>query len=658
MWDKKGILLRSILEDPAIRQRELCKKLDASLGSVNKLWKECVQEGLIEEEARRQCADASAAGRGKEAARHHSLTERGLSYLAPERVDCALILSAGFGSRFVPLTYETPKGLLRVQGEPMIERQIRQLHEVGVTDITIMVGYLKEKFEYLQDKFGVKLIYNPEYSVKNTLATIYHARSVLEGKNCYILSSDNWLRENVYHTYEPAAWYCGSHAEGKTAEWVLITDKKGRITETYPGGRDCNYMYGPAYFSREFTASFLPVLCYYYEMPGTEQYYWEHVLMEILNGQAKKRLTAYFGREAGEAAAKGVEMYFNFQPDGVIYEFENLEELRAFDPKYENDSGSKAMQLVSRVFGVPESHIRKIRCLKAGMTNNSWLFSLDGSSYICRIPGEGTDKLINRKEEKAVYEAVGKLGITERLIYFDEKSGYKISRYYEGARNADPKNEADLSCCMKRLRELHESGISVAHHFDISKRIDRYEMLCVEAARQNGALRTEEGDTADTAEAVLSAAIPFKDYLEVRKEKERLTAWLSAQKRPEALAHIDAVLDNFIFLPGADLSETERDLSRLRLIDWEYAGMCDPLIDIGMCAIYSFMDEERAWHLAELYFARRPSEEEMRIIFAYMALGGLLWSLWGVYKEALGVQFTDYTIKMYQYFKHFSKKVK
>lgn len=640
MWDKKGLLLRNILEEPGLKQRDLSKKLGISLGSTNKLWNECVQEGLL-------CAENTQTAK-------YGVTEAGKRYLKPQRVDSALILSAGFGSRFVPLTYETPKGLLSVQGEPMIERQIRQLQEAGVTDITLMVGYLKEKFEYLQDKFGVKLIYNPEYATKNTLATIYHARSVLEGKNCYILSSDNWLRENLYHAYEPAAWYCGAHAAGKTAEWVLVTDKKGRITETYPGGRDCNYMYGPAYFSRAFSARFLPVLAYYYEMPGTEQYYWEHVLMELLNGQAERRLRAYFGREAGECAKQGVEMYLNLQPDGIIYEFENLEELRAFDPKYRNDSGSKAMQLVSRVFQVPESHIQKIRCLKAGMTNHSWLFSIDGKSYICRIPGEGTDKLINRREEKAVYEAVEPLGITERLVYFDEKTGYKISRYYENARNANPKEEDDLAFCMKKLRKLHESGASVAHQFRICKKIDEYENLCLEAAKQNGMLWAE----GKPQEEALLAAIPFQDYLTVRKQKEDLCRRLAALEasRPKALSHVDAVLDNFIFLPGAYGSDGTWDESRLKLIDWEYAGMCDPLIDIGMCAIYSFMDEEKALHLAELYFGRKPTEQETAIIFAYMALGGLLWALWGVYKEALGVQFTDYTIKMYRYFKTFYPK--
>lgn len=94
------------------------------------------------------------------------LLEKGKELLKPYKVDGALIIAAGFGSRFVPLTFETPKGLLEVFGERMIERQIKQLHEVGIHDITIAVGYLKEKFEYLIDKYDVKLLYNPEYSCK------------------------------------------------------------------------------------------------------------------------------------------------------------------------------------------------------------------------------------------------------------------------------------------------------------------------------------------------------------------------------------------------------------------------------------------------------------------------------------------------------------
>ena len=655
--NRQVLILRSILEDPKITQRELAEILGTSLGTANALLKECAEQGLITE------ADASGAEKhplkakgtvsssasSRRASSGKQVTEKGMAYLAPYKVERALIFAAGFGSRFVPITYEVPKGLVEVYGEPMLERQIRQLHAAGITDITVMVGYLKEKFEYLIDRFGVKLLYNPEYAEKNTLATMYHAIPVLTGKNCYILNSDNWLRYSLYHAYEGGAWYGAAYAEGDTKEWVLRFDKKTRrISETYPGGRDCWYMYGPAYFSREFSERFLPVLRRYYEMPGTEQYYWEYVLKEMLNGQAKRRCIAYFGRIDGAELWEDISMYANCQPDGVIYEFENIEELRQFDDRYNHNSGSEAMALVSRVFNVPESEIRRIRCLKAGMTNNSWLFSVKGKDYICRIPGEGTEKLIDRRQEKEAYETVRTLGLTDELIYFNAETGYKISVYYDGSRTADPKNEADLQACMAKLRLLHGSGRSVGHSFDIWERINYYETLCREA----GAAVGRAGGDAGTEQALL-----FQDYPEQKQRAERIFSRLQSLGRRQSIAHIDSVADNFLFLPGADLPDGGRDPEKIRLIDWEYCGMCDPLIDVSMCAIYSFMDEARADRLLKLYLEHLPSEEETYVFYAYMALGGLLWSLWGVYKEALGVQFSDYTIKMYRYFKKYADKI-
>ena len=667
--DKTVLALRNIAENEKITQRDLAEKCGISLGSANKLIRTAEENGQIRK------TDAG-----------HKLTSAGEAFLKPYRVEKAVIMAAGFGSRFVPLTLETPKGLLEVLGEPMIERQIRQLHEAEITDITVIVGYMKERFEYLIDKFGVKLRYNPEFTDKNTLASLYHAADVLEGANAYILSSDNWMRENLYHKYEPCAWYAAAHAEGPTSEWVLETDKAGRITDTYPGGSDCDYMYGPAYFSADFSAEFLPALRAYYRIPGTENYYWEHVLMEILSGRAAKRFPGGLPETGRKPEGKNLGMFINRQGPDIIYEFENLEELRQFDPKYQNDSGSEAMQLVSRVFDTPESEITKIRCLKAGMTNNYWLFELKGKSYICRIPGEGTGRLINRQQEASVYEAVRPLNITEELVWLDPDTGYKISRFYENSRNASAKKPEEMRQCMQLLRSMHESGVTVAHSFDIAERIRYYESLILEESgfpKEAEALRSISADKKDTdgkntsgkglqtvsAEngeeilTALAASVPYSDYLEIRRRKDEMVRKLAAKKRPKCLCHIDSVPDNFIFVGSEEEKEQGstscgKDASGevLKLIDWEYAGMADPLIDIAMCAIYSFMDETELQQLEGLYFGRKATEEEQDTVYAYVALGGLLWSLWGIYKEKLGVQFTDYTLKMYRYFKEYSAK--
>ena len=600
--DRFGLLCRNIYENNSCTQRELAAAMNLSLGTCNHLIREAQDTELISFQP----------DTGK-----YSLLNKGKELLEQYRVDNAVILAAGFGSRFVPLTFETPKGLLEVFGERMIERQIAQLHEAGITDITIVVGYLKEKFEYLIDKWGVKLLYNPEYHNKNTLTTVYRARDCFKGKNTYLLSSDNWIRNNMYHTYECGAWYSSVFMDGKTSEWCLETNKKGLLTKVQVGGSDSWVMYGPVYFSRNFSEDFFPVLEQYYQTPGTEQMYWEQVLADLLNGTVSDHLP-------GKHDFHVPHMYINRQPDAQVYEFENLEELRLFDKRYQNHSDNVAMELVADVLHIPESEITNLRCLKAGMTNKSFLFQARGRSYICRIPGPGTGLLINRKQEKDVYDAVKGLGITEHVIYMNGENGYKISEYYEGARNSDPRNWDDVARCMELVKRLHSSFIRVGHSFDIRERIDFYESICGGYEKQL-----------------------FEDYSDVKAHMNLLMNRLDRLKRPKVLSHIDSVCDNFLFLPDGDI----------KLIDWEYSGMCDPLIDVSMCAIYSYYNEEEVEKLLAVYLGREAGTEERFVYYSYIALGGFLWCLWAVYKSSIGEEFGDYTLIMYRYAKNYYKKL-
>ncbi len=578
-------LLREIKDSQALTQRELAIKLNISLGSTNKYIHELEEKHYL-----------TVMGNS------YQLTKEGSAFLETFHVDNAVIIAAGFGSRFVPLTYETPKGLLEVFGERMIERQIKQLHDVGIFDITIMVGYLKEKFDYLIDKYDVTLIYNPEYATKNTLATLWYARHLL--KNTYILSSDNWIRENIFHAYEPCAWYSGVYMKGATSEWCLSTDKKGRITDVVIGGSDSYVMYGPVYFDHDFSKRFIPFLEKYYNRPGTENLYWENVYMDNL---------------------KMLPMYIYPQPDSIVYEFENLEELRLFDTRYQNNSDNEVLEQISQIFSVPESEIVNIKCLKAGMTNKSFLFSIGEDSYIFRIPGPGSEVLINRQQEKTVYDTIAPLHLSDEIIYFNGESGYKISRFYKNSRNCDASNWEDVGACMKTLRNFHQSNLSVTHEFSLRERIHYYESLCLNPY-----------------------CIRFEDYKQVRSSMNELLDFIDGLHPPKTLSHLDSVQSNFLLLP---------DLS-IKLIDWEYAGMCDCLVDIAMFAIYSYYNEGQIQKLMELYFERPAYPKEKLRVYSYVALGGFLWALWTEYKSFCGEEFGDYSMKMYRYAKDYYKKVK
>ena len=203
------------------------------------------------------------------------------------------------------------------------------------------------------------------------------------------------------------------------------------------------------------------------------------------------------------------------------------------------------------------------------------------------------------------------------------ENGYKITGFLEGARVCDPMNREDVHKCMKKLRAFHEQRLCVEHRFDIFGQIEFYESLW------NG------------------APSAYRDYKKVKGAVFSLKPFLDTHKNEEVLTHIDAVPDNFLFVKKED--ETEE----IRLIDWEYAGMQDPHVDIAMFCIYSMYDREHIDQTITLYFTEGCSHEVRLKIYGYIAACGLLWSNWCEYKRSLGVDFGEYSLCQYRYAKEY-----
>lgn len=228
------------------------------------------------------------------------------------QVNNAVIMAAGTSSRFAPLSYVTPKALLNVRGEILIERQIRQLQEAGIEQIIVVVGYKKEQFAYLAKRFGVKLIENKEYLTRNNHASIYAVKKYLQ--NTYICSADNYFMENPFEKeVEGGAYYAAVYAAGETKEWCMKEDEEGYISEVTIGGRDSWYMLGHAFWSREFSDSFLEILEKEYNLPETENLLWEAIFLKHLD-ELRMKIRKY--------------------PPDTIFEFDSLDELRKFDDTY------------------------------------------------------------------------------------------------------------------------------------------------------------------------------------------------------------------------------------------------------------------------------------------------------------------------------------
>ncbi|MBO7364680.1 MAG: NTP transferase domain-containing protein, partial [Lachnospiraceae bacterium] len=388
-------ILRTLVNGHFPNQRALSEASGHSLGVVNRSLKQLAEDGYIDGEMR--------------------LTEKAKREIRENAPKNAVILAAGFGMRMVPINLSVPKALLEVNGERLIDRLIRQLHEAGVDDITVVVGFMKDEFEYLMDQYGVDLLYNPGYASSNNLHSLALAADRIH--NTYIVPCDIWCDRNPFRATELYSWYMVSD---------LIDEESGvrvnRKTElvTVPEKEAGNTMVGIAYLMEPEARAVREKL----EEMDNEAHagaFWEETLFRKDRAIVRARIV------------KSTD----------VVEINTYEQLRDLDAD-SNHLKSDAIRTIAEALGCREREIEEIRILKKGMTNRSFLFSVRGEKYIMRIPGEGTDQLINRKQEAEVFRTISGLGLCDDPVYLNPENGFKITKYLEGVRVCDPGDVRDL----------------------------------------------------------------------------------------------------------------------------------------------------------------------------------------------------------------------
>lgn len=578
MNKQESDILNALLLEPFINQRILAEVSGHSLGVVNRSLKELIKAGYLNEAI--------------------SPTAKAVSEYKNKTPKRAIILAAGFGMRMVPINTEMPKGLLEVNGEPLIERIIKQLHEVGIQEIYVVVGFMKEKYEYLMDEYGVELVVNPDYASKNNLHSLKLVKEHLE--NAYIVPCDIWCDRNPFHRHELYSWYMVSDLVENESN-VRVNRKMELVTVSENVGG--NAMIGISYLTKEDSdtvSTRIKELC---KKPQYDGSFWE----EALYNKDRMIVTARVVHSAD------------------VVEINTYEQLREIDSD-SNQLKTDAIHLICEALSAKPEDITDITVLKKGMTNRSFLFTCKGKKYIMRIPGEGTDQLINRRQEASVYHAIADKNICDDIAYINPENGYKITEFLEGARVCDPTDYEDVKKCMSRLRDFHAMKLKVAHEFDIFGQMEFYETLW------------------DGTPSV------YKDYEKTKANVWSLKPYIDAHAGEKILTHIDAVPDNFLFVQKNGKEE-------IRLIDWEYAGMQDPHVDIAMFCIYSLYNKRQVDRLIAAYFTDGCDDATRIKIYCYIAACGLLWSNWCEYKRNLGVEFGEYSLRQYRYAKDYYRIV-
>ncbi len=579
MNNQEKDVLKYIFKEKSINQRMIAEATGHSLGTVNKCIKGLIDKEYIDSEMQ--------------------LLPKSLELIKKGRPQNAIILAAGFGMRMVPINTEVSKGMLEVKGEPLIERTIKQLHEAGIDKIYIVVGFMKEQYEYLIDKYNIELVVNSEYAKKNNL---YSVNKVIDKlSDSYIIPCDIWCKNNPYDSVELYSWYMVN--DTKNIESTVCINRKKELVPVR-GDEQGNAMIGISYLTSEDAALVKEEIMKLCENERNNDKFWEEALFT----------------DRIKVAAKIVKS------DAAV-EINTYEQLRELDGDSVN-LNTKVIELIANVMKVTKNDIKNITIIKKGMTNRSFIFECKGKRYIMRMPDAGANELMNRKQEAEVYNAIKDYGISDKVLYINPENGYKITEFIEDARMCNPDDIEDVKKCMKLIRDFHNLKLQVSHEFNIYERLEFYESLW------NGQPSV------------------YRDYEDTKKKIYELKDYVESHITEKVLCHIDPNYDNLLF------NTDENGKEHITLIDWEYAGMHDVDVDVVMFGMYAMYSREQMDKLIDIYFENKCDQAKRIKLYCYIATYGLAWSNWCEYKRSQGVDFGDYSLKQYRYAKEYYKIAK
>lgn len=522
------------------------------------------------------------------------LTAEGYSEIEPCRVKNAVILAAGGADISAKSVYSMPKGLFMKNGETLIERQIRQLKEAGINDITVVIAYKQELYFFLQDKWGVNLEINPDLK-KNNIYSLYIAREHLG--STYICNCDNYFEENPFEAYEYNAFHATVYKEDARNELLVRKNESGRILSVYSGEKSGECIYGHAYVDPAFSIRF--------------KRYLEDEISDF-------RVSALFWEEFVSRHVDNLNMYVHEYSPEMVFEFDEIQQIQNIDGLFLGNVSGRINAKICEVLNCDEMDINDIVILQKGLTNILFTFVVRGEHYIFRYPGDSSAFFIYRKNECVAQKLAAKAHADDTYVYIDE-SGVKISKFRENCHDLHGVYYQDVELMKqiaKKIKAFHDMGYDLPDWKDYDyDPIYQCERLFKEASKMKGDL--------------------FKVFEKEWDIMRKLQKYADMDGVRHTMCHNDINIDNVL--------KTDTTLD---IIDWEFAGYNDPGYDFGrvIAGLEYEVDEPKIKDILAAYFGRPATDDEHLHWMAYTAIHNWYYVGWALYKESINESSRDWML--------------
>lgn len=591
--EKKLRILYEIQKGGRRSQRKIAGDTGISVGLVNRLMKELAEEGLL------------ASGE-----KGYTLTEQGQQLLEQEwkrrqqeklsgeetgNVREAVILAAGANDRF-----DCPVCLLELDGKPLVEYLIQDLRELGIQRICLVCGSQADQMKaYFQGR-DIILAENPRYLWTGTMASLSCASSFVTGD--FLVVESNQIMdiaglERVLRS--PSADACLLvNPSGSSDEAYVELDEEGNIFRISKDIRQMNRVDGEIVGACKISAALFRRMLRYYEKNENPLLNYEYVMENI-------------GRVFKIPGIREDDLQWTVIENEGLYQKAQDRVFPAIQKKNRIRRENRAREIFCACMGTKPEAIADLHVC-GGMTNTNFYVRAADGEYVLRVPGAGTEVMINRRNEGRNAVLGQELGVNVPTLYFSEDTGVKITSYIPGAETLNGKTaqwEGNIRKTTAILRKLHNSSLPMENTFSVKEEYEKYKAQ-VDVLGGSYYPGFEELDG-------------FFSYLQKRLDEMGMD-WCPC--------HNDLVPENLI----------KAEDGSMYLIDWEYSGRNDPMWDLASHLLECEFGRETELLFLQTYFQGPVPEEKREKILIFSICQDALWSLWTRLKELTGEDFGPY----------------